>query len=65
MGLGTHKKFETLGVALKGRLDVFFLQETKVLASFFSSHKFHFGFHNCFPVDRAGLDGVLALLWKK
>lgn len=34
-----------------------FLQETKVLASFFSSRKFLFGFHNYLVVDRVGLGG--------
>lgn len=49
---------------MKEDLDVIFIQETKVLASYFDFPKFFFGFPNCLVVDRVGLGGGLMLLWK-
>lgn len=40
--------------------EVVFLQETKVLASYFDTCKFSFDFSNCLEVDPAGLGGGLA-----
>lgn len=45
--------------------DVIFLQETKVLASFFEFQKFYFGFSHCLVIDRVGQGGGLILIWKR
>lgn len=49
----------------KKDLEVVFLQEIKVYASYFDTRKFSFGFTHCLAVDRFRLDEGLVLLWKQ
>lgn len=65
-GLGNPLGVQNLQELLKKEnLDIIFLHETKVLASYFNSCMFSFGFPNCLAIDRVGLEGRLVLLWKK
>lgn len=65
-GLGNPRRIRSLRKLVKREApDLVFLQETKVLSSFFSFRKFGLGYKNALAVDRDGKSGGLVLLWKE
>lgn len=65
-GLGNSCGIRSLCDLLKQEdFDLVFLQETKVLASFFTSWKFYLDYQFGLAIDCDGKSGGLALLWKE
>lgn len=65
-GLGLPRTIQELKTfLLELKLDVLFLMETKLPAYGMTKLKFGLGYSHCFAVDRRGLSGGLALLWKE
>lgn len=65
-GLGNPRTVRVLGDLLRTRKpDFLFLSETFSIASKIENIRVHFGFAQCFSVDRVGHSGGLAIFWKQ